>query len=179
MEQHKVTIYSTSTCLNCMKVKKYFNDNNVEFKNVDLGENPDAIKEMIEKSGQMGVPVIDIDGEFIVGFQPGKFKSLLGLGLTTDLDVLIANGAIIVDVRTVAEYEEGHIKDSLNIPLDEVESRMSELNKDKPIITCCESGARSAAAKQILGVSGFREVYNGGSCNNLKESKGGEVCPVK
>ena len=178
MTEHSIAIYSTATCPNCIKVKKYFNDNNIEYKNIDIGENPEVIKEMIEKSGQMGVPVIDIDGKFIVGFEPGVFKNLLGLGSETDLDVLIANGAVIVDVRTVAEFEQGHIKDSLNIPLDEIERRMAELNKETPIIVCCATGSRSGVAKSFLETNGFKNVYNGGSWNALKESKGGGVCPT-
>ncbi|MFA6189940.1 MAG: glutaredoxin domain-containing protein [Candidatus Staskawiczbacteria bacterium] len=179
MEKHNIIIYSTPTCPNCAKTKKYFNDNNVEFENIDVSQNPDAIAKMIEKSGQMGVPVIDIDGQFIVGFQPGLFKKILGLGSATDLDLLIANGAVVVDVRTSAEYEQGHMKDSLNIPLDQLEDHLLELNKNKPIIVCCESGSRSGVAKQILEANGFGDVYNGGNCNNLKESVGGGSCPAE
>jgi len=162
-----------------MKTKDYFNKNNVSFKNIDVSSNPEAIKEMIEKSGQMGVPVIDIDGKIIVGYQPGMLNNLLGLGSKTDLDVLVANGAIVIDVRTVDEYEAGHMKDSLNIPLDILESQIPSIEKDKPIITCCESGSRSGFAKSILEANGFKEVYNGGNCNKLKESVGGGICPVK
>jgi len=179
MEKYNITIYSTAVCPNCAKTKKFLNENNLPFKNIDIGENPDAVKEMVEKSGQMAVPVIDINGEIIVGFQAGMLKKILGIGSGADLDVLIANGAIVVDVRTSGEYENGHIKDSINIPLDKLEYRILELDKNKTIITCCESGSRSGAAKNFLEANGFTKVYNGGSWNNLKESVGGGTCAAQ
>jgi len=57
--------------------KKYFNDNNVAFEDIDVSRDRAKAQEMIEKSGQMGVPVIDIDGEILVGFQPTVFEQLL------------------------------------------------------------------------------------------------------
>ena len=64
-----------------------------------------------------------------------------------DLGELIKNGAIIVDVRSKGEFEGGHLKGSINIPLNRLGENLSKLKKDKPIITCCASGARSASAK--------------------------------
>lgn len=179
MEKHNVTIYSTPTCPNCMKTKKYLTDNGIDFENIDVSSNSDAIKEMIEKSGQMGVPVVDIDGEIIVGFQPGLLKKALGLDSGVDFDSLINNGAIVIDVRTVPEYQQGHTEGSLNIPLDQLEDRMIEIKKGVPIIVCCESGSRSGVAKEILETNGFKEVFNGGNWNNLKITEGGGVCPAK
>lgn len=75
----KVKIYSTPTCPWCKKTKEFLKANNVEFEDIDVAGNPDAQKEMIEKSGQMGVPVVDIDGTIIVGFDEGKMKEKLGL----------------------------------------------------------------------------------------------------
>jgi len=95
-----------------------------------------------------------------------------------DLKKIIENGAVIVDVRTPEEYKDGHIKNSLNIPLDSIKTEMSWLVKDAPIVTVCASGARSAAAKKILEANGFEKVYNGGSWDEIGEINGG-ACPVK
>lgn len=95
-----------------------------------------------------------------------------------NLENIVAQGALIIDVRTVGEYENGHIKGSLNIPLSNIEEAMSWLIKDVPIIVVCESGSRSAQAKNILETNGYKKVYNGGSWNNLGEIKVGG-CPVK
>ena len=77
MKKHNVKVYSTKTCPYCVMARDYFKENGVEFEDVDVGRDREAAKEMIEKSGQMGVPVIDIDGNILVGFQPDVFKSLL------------------------------------------------------------------------------------------------------
>ena len=79
IEQHKVTIYSTPTCPYCMMAKEYFKQNKVAFEDVDVSRNRERAMEMVEKSGQMGVPVIDIGGEILVGYQPGEFARLLNL----------------------------------------------------------------------------------------------------
>jgi rhodanese-related sulfurtransferase len=80
---------------------------------------------------------------------------------------LVKDGAIIIDVRTKGEYQQGHIKGSQNIPLDVLSSNLSKLNKEKTIITCCASGMRSAQAKSILLSNGFSNVHNGGGWNGL------------
>jgi len=74
-----VTVYSTPTCPFCVRVKKYLKDNNIEFKDIDVSSNDVMVEEMIRKSGQMGVPVIDIDGEIVVGFDKDKIAGLLGI----------------------------------------------------------------------------------------------------
>jgi phage shock protein E len=94
-------------------------------------------------------------------------KQLFGMGPKVDTAALVANGAVIVDVRTPGEFASGHVKGSLNIPLDTLQSRLKELPADKPIITCCASGMRSGTAKSVLLNSGFKEVYNGGSWSSL------------
>ena len=86
-----------------------------------------------------------------------------------DLKNMIADGAIVVDVHTPAEYAEEHMDGSLNIPLADINNYMSELKKDKPIIFCCASGERSEIAKKILQANEFEKVYNGGSCSDLKD----------
>jgi rhodanese-related sulfurtransferase len=96
----------------------------------------------------------------------GLFKNLFGSA--TDYKTLVKNGAIIVDVRTSGEFVSGHIKGSINIPVDSIKSKVSDLKKKgKPVITVCRSGARSGMAKGILGSAGI-EVYNGGPWNSLQ-----------
>jgi glutaredoxin 3 len=63
-----IKVYSTPTCPWCIKVKGYLKDKEIDFKDVDVSSDHDAAKEMIEKSGQMGVPVLDINGAIIIGF---------------------------------------------------------------------------------------------------------------
>jgi len=96
------------------------------------------------------------------------FKNLFSSGPETNWPELLAKGAVIVDVRTKGEYQSGHIKGSINIPLQSLQGGMGKLKKDKPVITCCASGARSASAKSILLSNGFTEVYNGGGWMSLK-----------
>lgn len=95
-------------------------------------------------------------------------KNLLGIGPSVNYKELLDNGAVIVDVRSKGEYQGGHIKGSLNIPLDNLQNHLTKLKKDKPIITCCASGMRSASAKSVLRSHGFTEVYNGGGWMSLK-----------
>jgi len=75
----KVKIYSTPTCPYCETLKQYLRDNNIDFENIDVSSDEKAAEEMIEKSGQMGVPVADIDGEIVVGFDREIIKKLLGI----------------------------------------------------------------------------------------------------
>jgi len=91
-------------------------------------------------------------------------KKLFGSGAKTNYKDLVMQGAIILDVRSKGEYEGGHIKNSINIPVDQLTSNLSKLkNKDKCIICCCASGMRSGAAKRILESNGYKAVFNGGS----------------
>lgn len=64
----KVTVYSTATCPYCIRLKDYLKKNNVEFTAIDVSSDPKKADEMVKKSGQMGVPVVDIGGKIIVGF---------------------------------------------------------------------------------------------------------------
>lgn len=95
-------------------------------------------------------------------------KNLFGLGPQVDYAELVKQGAIILDVRSKGEYQGGHIKGSINISVDTLGNNLSKLKKDKPIITCCASGMRSASAKSILKTNGFTEVYNGGGWMSLQ-----------
>jgi rhodanese-related sulfurtransferase len=87
---------------------------------------------------------------------------------SADFAQLVKDGAIILDVRTPAEYASGHIKGSKNFPLQSLQQNLSKIPKDKVIITCCASGMRSGSAKSILLSSGFKEVHNGGGWTSLK-----------
>jgi phage shock protein E len=98
-------------------------------------------------------------------------RKLFGLGSATDYAQLVAEGAIIVDVRSKGEFASGHIEGSINIPVDALASNLNKLNKlkdkNKVIITCCASGMRSAAAKGILKSNGYATVFNGGGWSSL------------
>ena len=74
-----VKIYSTTWCPYCKLAKEFFKANNIKFIDINVEEDPDKAKEMIEKSGQTGVPVIDINGKIIVGFDKEKIKKALKL----------------------------------------------------------------------------------------------------
>jgi rhodanese-related sulfurtransferase len=94
-------------------------------------------------------------------------KKLLGIK-TIDYAQLVKEGAIVLDVRTSGEFSTGHIKGSINIPLNALSKNLAKLkSKNKPIIACCASGMRSASAKGILKSNGFSNVYNGGSWMSL------------
>jgi phage shock protein E len=90
-------------------------------------------------------------------------------GKKVDFQEVIAGGAVILDVRTKAEYQSGHLRNSINISVDKLPENLKILDKSKPIITCCASGARSASAMRILKSNGFEQVYNGGSWVSLKK----------
>jgi glutaredoxin 3 len=74
----KVKIYSTPTCPYCIRAKQFLKENNILFEDTDISTNHAAAEEMIQKSGQMGVPVLEIDGEIIVGFDKERIKQVLG-----------------------------------------------------------------------------------------------------
>ena len=75
----KVVVYSTTVCPWCIKVKDFLKDNKIKYEEKNVGEDAGARSEMLEKSGQLGVPVIDIDGTIIVGFDREKIKKALGI----------------------------------------------------------------------------------------------------
>ena len=98
----------------------------------------------------------------------GKLKELLGFGPQVDYRELMKQGAQIIDVRTNAEFKSGHIKGSVNIPLQVIAAQLGKIRKDKPVITCCASGMRSASAKSVLLANGFSDVHNGGGWLTLQ-----------
>jgi phage shock protein E len=93
----------------------------------------------------------------------------LFFGKKVNLQEVISTGAVILDVRTKEEYQSGHLRNSINIPVDNLPQNIKKLNKNKAIITCCASGSRSASARRILLSNGFEQVYNGGSWSSLKK----------
>lgn len=97
-----------------------------------------------------------------------SIKKIFGIGPKVDFAELMANGAKIVDVRTPSEYKSGHIKGSVNIPLQDLQNKIKSLDKSKTIITCCASGMRSGSAKSMLLSKGFKEVHNGGGWMSLQ-----------
>ena len=95
-------------------------------------------------------------------------KSLFSSKPSADFAALVKAGAIILDVRSKGEYSGGHIKGSINIPVDQLAENLGKLkDKNKTIITCCASGMRSATAKSILISKGYADVHNGGGWSSL------------
>ena len=88
-------------------------------------------------------------------------RTLLGLGPKVDIGALLAEGAVVLDVRTQVEFARGHLKGSLNIPLNELMQNLNRLSRDKVVITCCASGMRSSSAADALRDHGF-QAHNGG-----------------
>jgi len=74
-----ITIYTTPTCVYCKMTKSFFNDHSISYEEKDVTADGAARDAMIQKSGQMGVPVIDINGEIVVGFNQQKLSQLLGI----------------------------------------------------------------------------------------------------
>ncbi len=74
-----VKVFSTPFCIYCVSLKQFLKEHNIEFEEVDVSKDKIAQEEMIKKSGQMGVPVVEIDGEIIVGFNKNKISELLNI----------------------------------------------------------------------------------------------------
>ena len=99
------------------------------------------------------------------------FKNLFSSNPKADLGEIIKSGAIIIDVRSKGEFQQDHLKGSINVPLKNIQEYLPKLKKDKPVIVCCASGARSASARSIMQSNGFTQVYNGGSWMSLRKYK--------
>jgi rhodanese-related sulfurtransferase len=86
----------------------------------------------------------------------------------------LRQGAVIIDVRTPHEYDQGRVPQSINIPSERIGASIERIKAmKKPVVLCCASGMRAGAAKNMLKSAGLKEVYNGGSwqavlkiCNN-------------
>ena len=74
-----VNIYTTPTCVYCQMAKEFFKENNVSYQEHDVSSDAKAREEMINKSGQMGVPVIDVEGEIVIGFDKERLSELLNI----------------------------------------------------------------------------------------------------
>lgn len=96
-------------------------------------------------------------------------KNLFGKSQKIDFKKIVSEGAVILDVRTPQEFSTGHIKESVNIPVQDLSSQLKRIKKDKPVITCCASGMRSATAASVLKSAGYTEVYNGGGWYSLEK----------
>lgn len=92
---------------------------------------------------------------------------LFGGGSGTDLKNVIAEGAFLVDVRSPGEFAEGHVKNSVNIPLDRIAAELPKFKNKKNIVVFCRSGNRSSMAKSVLEQNGFTNVINGGTWTNV------------
>ncbi len=97
-------------------------------------------------------------------------KNMLGIGPKVNIGELIANGAVIIDVRTRGEFSSGHAKGAVNVPLDQLSGYLKKLkSKEDVIITCCASGMRSASAKNFLKGQGYKHVHNAGPWMTLNK----------
>lgn len=95
---------------------------------------------------------------WFLGFRQLRFRKV-----RMQLPELLKAGAVIVDVRSRGEFASGAKKGSVNIPLDELPRGLGRLDRNKPIVLCCASGARSAVAERLLRQQGFDRVFNVGS----------------
>lgn len=75
-----ITIYSTPTCVYCNALKKYLSEKNIAYTEIDVSKDEKELEKMVAISGQMGVPVVDIDGNIVIGFDKQKIDELLKLG---------------------------------------------------------------------------------------------------
>ncbi len=97
------------------------------------------------------------------------FKNLFGGSNTAEIKEIIANGGIIIDVRSAGEFAGGHAQGAKNIPLEQLQSNITKIKAfKKPIVVCCASGMRSARAKTVLTNQGIENVYDAGGWTNLR-----------
>lgn len=90
-------------------------------------------------------------------------------GPKADFGELLKNGASVIDVRTPGEFKQGHNKNSVNIPLDQIQNKLDKIKKMKqPVVLCCASGMRSGQATSILKQNGL-EAYNAGPWTSLRK----------
>lgn len=95
------------------------------------------------------------------------FLSLFGLGGSKVKEAL-RKGAIVIDVRTPQEFDRGKVPESINIPVDRIAANAERIKgMNRPVVFCCVSGARSSTAASIMKQKGLKEIYNGGSWENI------------
>ena len=99
----------------------------------------------------------------------GIFKNMFAQTDSNQLEKVIKEGAFLVDVRTPQEFAGGHVKGSVNIPLDKVQSQLSKFKSKENIVVFCRSGNRSSQAKSILEQNGFKNITNGATWQNVNQ----------
>ncbi len=99
----------------------------------------------------------------------GIFKNMFAQTDSNQLEKAIKEGAFLVDVRTPQEFAGGHVKGSVNIPLDKIQSRLSKFKSKENIVVFCRSGNRSSQAKSILEQNGFKNIINGAAWQNVNQ----------
>jgi len=97
------------------------------------------------------------------------FNQFFAGSSTTDLQIIVNEGAFLVDVRTPGEFSEGHVKGSVNIPLDTIPNQMAQFKNKQYILVFCRSGGRSSQAKSFLEQNGFTNVINGGTWDYVNQ----------
>ena len=102
-------------------------------------------------------------------YNGSKWTIIQPKNISGNLSDLLKKEALILDVRTLEEFETEHLPNALHIPIGELTERIGELDKEKVYITCCSHGLRSIRAVNTLVDNGFKKVYNGGSWLNLKK----------
>lgn len=78
-KNHSITVFSTPTCPHCHHVKEFLAEHHIKFEDINVAESREKAMEMVQKSGQMGVPVIEIDGEIVIGADLDRISHILGL----------------------------------------------------------------------------------------------------
>lgn len=99
----------------------------------------------------------------------GIFNNIFGGNTNENLSKLVNEGAFLVDVRTPEEFAEGNVKESINIPLDQVAVNLDKFKGKESIVVFCRSGNRSGQAKNILEQNGFANVTNGGTWQDIND----------
>jgi len=98
----------------------------------------------------------------------GFLNAVFGIGTNKEtITNLVKEGAFLVDVRSGVEFSGGHVKGSVNIPLDQIPSQLTKFKGKEHIIVFCRSGMRSSQAKSILELNGFKNVTNGGTWQTI------------
>lgn len=103
----------------------------------------------------------------------GMIKNMFASTNNDQLGQVINDGAFLVDVRTPAEFSSGHVKGSVNIPLNKLPNQITKFKGKKNIVVFCQSGGRSSQAKSFLEQNGFENVINGGTWMNVKQAANG------
>lgn len=98
----------------------------------------------------------------------GIFNNVFRVNTNENLATLVSEGAFLVDVRTPEEFAEGNVKESTNIPLDQIAVNLDKFKEKENIVVFCRSGNRSGQAKSILEQNGFKNVINGGTWQDIE-----------